>query len=212
MKEYRAYLFDADGTLIDTADMIYECFLHTCAEFGRTELSREEIMRGVGIPLRPQMECLLGPLDEREYNRAQEIHMDYQNEIYVNWLKGFEGTAEILEELKSRRKALAVVTSRRLPSLTVYLKHVGIFDYFDLLVTPHETAKHKPDPEPALFASAGLNIAPEKCLFIGDAIFDIKCGSSAGMDTAFVEWSTNHHSDMQPEPTWHLKSWSDLLW
>ena len=211
MKHYDAYLFDADGTLLDTAEMIYHCFVNTCRHFGNREVTREEIFARIGIPLRPQVEMLIGKLSDEQYHEVQQFHMVYQNSIFKQYLSAFPGSGPVLAHLKTIGKRLVIVTSRRIESLSVYLDYTGLAEFFEFCITPAETEKHKPDPEPALLAAQRLGIDPAHCLFIGDAIFDIDCGNSAGMDTAFVLWSTNRAEDLVTRPTYLLSSWSELL-
>lgn len=140
-----------------------------------------------------------------------DIHMAYQESIFNDYLQLFPEVFETLQELKRMNKKLAVVTSRRLYSLTVYLKHTNIFHFFDTLITQESTLQHKPDPQPALEAARQLQCPPSECIFIGDALFDIQCGNAAGMDTAFVSWSQIRITDFTEKPTYTIHSLSDLL-
>lgn len=210
MKSYSAYLFDADGTLFDTTEMIYQCFLFTCAKYGNPNVTREQVFANIGIPLKPQLEHFLGPLSSSLEVDVIKTHMDYQLSIYKDFLRLFPGTAETLKRLKSMNKRLAVVTSRKMYTLQLYLEHTHIAVYFDVLVTPESTQNHKPHPEPALQAVKMLHCPVKESLFIGDAVFDMECGSCAGMDTAFVIWSKNTLSSLTQKPTYCLQTMSEL--
>lgn len=196
MKEYEAYLFDGDGTLYDTADMIYHCFNDIGRKFKNIEIERSAVYKTIGMPFRPQLELLIGKVTDEEFEKIVTSHISFAKTIYKKSVKLFPGIKETVKELKNRGKKLAVVTSRKLESVTTYLDHTGILEYFDELITPESTAMHKPHPAPAIEAMRRLNTAPQNTLFIGDATFDIDCGNAAGCDTCYVNWSmAGHHPD-----------------
>jgi pyrophosphatase PpaX len=204
MKNYSYFLFDADGTLIDTMDLIVRCFEHTCALFGNATVSKTEIRRHVGLTLRAQMEIYLGPLSDEAFHAIAKEHMTLQLKIYKEYLRAFPGVAEGLSMLKASGKRCAIVTSRRRNTLDLYLKETGIYQFFDAFVTPEITTKHKPDAEPALAALGLLSAPRDKTIFVGDSSFDISCASAAGIDSAFVNWSGNDPSEMPVQPTFFI--------
>ncbi|MGM0443675.1 MAG: HAD family hydrolase [Fibrobacterota bacterium] len=208
MKEYSLYLFDCDGTLIDTSELIFQSYRNTCGELQGDIPSREAVYSSIGIPLRKQMELFLGPLSDAQYDHAQKIHMEYQLRAAAKYLVLFDGIAETLEELRKRGKHLAVVTSRRRASLVEYLRLMKIDSFFEVLISPEDTDEHKPAPEPVEAALQALPAGDP--LFIGDSRYDIECGSRAGVDTAFVEWSV---AGLQGDhaPTWRITCPGDLL-
>ncbi|MBN1309701.1 MAG: HAD-IA family hydrolase [Chitinispirillaceae bacterium] len=210
VKEYDCYLFDADGTLFDTIDMIVRCFGNTASVYGLPRPDRESILRHVGLPLRKQMECYFGGLSDEVFNRYRDTHMAYQLKIYREHLRLFPGVAEALRRLHERGKRCAVVTSRMLSTLSIYLKETEIDGCFSVLVTPESTSRHKPDPQPVLEAIARLGGTADGALVVGDASYDIECGSRAGADTAFVRWSRNPVESLGVTPTYVLSDMRDL--
>ncbi|MDO5577270.1 MAG: HAD-IA family hydrolase [Fibrobacter sp.] len=200
IREYDYYLFDADGTLFDTTELICRCFMHTAKSFGKT-VDEKTVRSHIGMTLKNQMNLYFGPLTDEEYEKYRILHMNYQLSIYRDYLVLCPGVKEALTALKQNGKKCAVVTSRLMDTLELYLKDTQMFDFFDIIVTPESTAKHKPEPEPALKALellGGTN--PQRAIFIGDASFDIQCGHGAGMDTVFVGWSSNDSSLFPVKP------------
>ncbi|MBN1575557.1 MAG: HAD-IA family hydrolase [Chitinispirillaceae bacterium] len=210
VREYDYYLFDADGTLFDTTDMIVRCFKNTAKVYGLPQPDREAILRHVGLTLRKQMECYFGELSDEAFNRYRDTHMAYQLEIYREHLRLCPGVAEALHCLHERGKRCAVVTSRMLHTLSIYLKETGIDEYFSALITPECTSRHKPDPQPVREAIARLGGAVERALVVGDSTYDIECGSRAGADTAFVLWSCNPAESLGATPTYFFSDMRDL--
>ena len=210
MKDYTYYLFDADGTLFDTTELICQCFIYSLDRFGNMKKPKEEIIKSIGMTLRSQFEQHLGPLSEEQYDEIQKEHMRFQLSIYKDYLKAFPGVKQGLETLKKRNKRLAIVTSRKINSLTLFLKETEIFDYFEIIITPDHTEKHKPEAEPALKAMSLLDAEKHKSVFIGDSLFDIQCGTNAGIDTAFVTYSKTKSDHLAVKPTYFIESLEDL--
>lgn len=210
MKAYSSYLFDADGTLFDTTELIYQCFVYSCRKYGNREVTREEILPSIGLTLATQFTQHLGPLPAEQLDAIQADHMAYQLTIYRQYLRPFPGVAETLSALKAQGRKLAIVTSRKMRSLGLYLRETGVFDYFDAFVTPDDTTRHKPDPEPALKAMALLGADREQTVIIGDSVYDIECGLNAGIDTVFVNWSHNDGTVLKVRPTFVIDSMREL--
>jgi pyrophosphatase PpaX len=211
MKEYGYYLFDADGTLIDTIELIYQCFQNTSRIIGKPPVERSMVMNHIGLTLRDQMTVYFGQLTDRQFEEFKKIHMDYQMSVYSKYLKIYDGVYETLAALKKSGKKCAVVTSRFKESLEIYLEDMKIVSFFDAIVTPELTKEHKPLAAPALKALELLGGGNRDALFIGDATFDIECGYNAGTDTAFVEWSINNKTSLRVQPTYYLKNIRDLF-
>ncbi|MBN1648475.1 MAG: HAD-IA family hydrolase [Spirochaetales bacterium] len=213
--EYDTYLFDADGTLWDSADLIVASHQYTVRTFGdrrmgENEVTAHHIKKMMGLPLRYQMELYFGPLSDDEYEEIYAVFRKHQEQIYRDYLKLFPGVAETLAALKKAGKKIAIVTSRKMQSLRCYTNELGIDSYFDTFITPGETQKHKPDAEPVLEALRQLASAPERTVFIGDALYDIQSGSSAGVDTVFVNWSYTRAADLETQPDYCIDRMNEL--
>jgi len=211
MKQYKTYLFDADGTLLDTTELIYQSFLNSCRIFGNYEIDRAEVYKHIGIPLKTQLELYLGKRSDSEYQEIINIHSSYQKQIYKKTLKAFEGVYSNLEKLQKRGAQLGIVSSRTRESLDRYMKYVNIFDFFTVISTPEFTANHKPHPEPVLWAMEQLKADPNDTIFVGDAVFDIQSGNSAEVDTAFVTWGHNSEDHVGGNPTYIISDIKELL-
>ncbi len=208
MKIYDTYLFDADGTLFDTVDLICRCFEYITRKYNGSPLPREHIISGIGSPLHDQLIQHLGP--DHDFDPILDDYLHYQLEIMGDSVTLFPGAAATLAALKSAGKQLAVVTSRRRFSLDVILESTDTAKYFEVLVTPEDTHRHKPDPEPALKAMALLGAARENTVFVGDAHYDICSGSGAGIDTVFVTWSHSDAKSLPVPPTWTIDALPEL--
>lgn len=212
MKDYSAYLFDVDGTLLDTRELIYRSFVFMCKEMGVPEPTRQTVDAGIGLVMQPQLEVILGPdRTEEEYKTAYRIYMEYQLRDYARHLRPFTGAVEVVRELAGLGKKLAVVSSRSRPSLTDFLAEFGMLEYFPVVVSPEDTKKHKPDPEPARKALELLDCRAGESVFIGDAEFDMTCGSGAGTDVVLVAWGGMRHEGWDVQPDLVVHAFTDIL-
>jgi pyrophosphatase PpaX len=211
MKNYSHYLFDADGTLIDTIELIYQCFVFTIKKFGNRDISKNEVVKHIGLTLRRQMEVYLGTLTDEQFSEMASEHIKYQLSIYPKYLRLFPTVLESLKELRSCGKHCGIVTSRRIETLGLFLKKTGIYDFFEVLVTPESTKKHKPESEPVLEAMSLFKVAdPRAVLMIGDSEFDIESGFRAGVDTAFINWNRTDSLLLRYHPTYVIDDFNQL--
>ena len=211
MGKYKHLLFDVDGTLLDTEELIVRSFQETVRHFGGGEISRETIITNMGIPLDPQIKLFLGEKSAEDVRKIREYYVAFQRAIFQDYLSAFSGVEGSLEKLKQSGVSLAIVTSRLRPSLETYLEFCKIDRYFQVIVTPEVTVKHKPHPEPVLAAMEMLKARPEETVFVGDAVFDMEAGRAAGVDTVFAGWGPNHVDDLPFPPTHAFNDFSELM-
>lgn len=209
MKIYDTYLFDGDGTLYDTADLVVHCFQYVAEKHCGISVSREVILSEFGLPLRGQLEKQLGK--EVDIDAIHRDFIDHQMEIIDEDVKLFTGVWETLNILKNKGSKLAIVTSRKPYSLGRILEHTDIAKFFDTLVTPDDTTLHKPDAAPALLALSRMGKDASTSVFVGDSQYDILSGDHAGTDTVFVNWSHMGIETVPIKPTWRIDNMSDLL-
>lgn len=183
-KCFKGFLFDLDGTLVDTTELITRSFRHAYSEVLGELKPDEVLMANVGQPLMKQMELLSG-------DKAQELYDTYRvfnHARHDEYIRTYPGIDELLAELKSRGAKLAVVTSKSRSTMEMAFRSIPIDHYFDTLIATDDTDNHKPHPQPLLLAMRRLDLTPEECVYIGDSPFDIQAGQAAGMATAAVAW------------------------
>lgn len=184
-KVIKAVLFDLDGTLIDTNQLIIQSFQHTFKEHLGIEVPQSEIVMYFGEPLIDT----LARYDRDNVHILIEAYRAYNEEIHDEITREIVGAKETLAELKTLGMKVGVVTSKRKPIAERGLKLFNLLDSLDVFITPEDTAKHKPDPEPVLKACEVLGIKPCEALMIGDSHFDILCGKNAGAKSCLVRYT-----------------------
>lgn len=182
----RAVLYDFDGTLADTTDLILRCYRHTMTVHLGECPPDEEWLRGFGTPLEIQIRRFArSPAEERAmldtYRVRQRLEFD-------GALRPFAGAADTIAELSRLGVALAIVTSRHRESTLRGMQLCGLSEYFTCIVTPEDVRNAKPHPEPVNQALERLGVKPEDAIFIGDSPHDITAGRAAGTRTAAVLW------------------------
>ncbi|HAT4123952.1 TPA: pyrophosphatase PpaX [Clostridium perfringens] len=181
----KAVLFDLDGTLINTNDLILKSFKHTFKTMLDLEPTEEEITMNYGRPLQE----IFKSYDE---NRIEEMINCYRKinlELHDDECKEFADVDLMLQTLKNKGIKIGVVTSKKSDMAERGAKLMGIFKYFDTFITPEVTIKHKPEGEPVLKACENLGVSPSEALMVGDSPYDILAGKNAGAKTCGVKYT-----------------------
>jgi len=185
---YPTVLFDLDGTLIDSGEIILASFRHATRTVLAREIPDEVLAAAVGgSNIYEQMRAF----DEE---RAEELVRVYRehNEPLHDDLVAFEGIEGVLERLKSERRRLGIVTAKRRRTVDLAFSLLPLERYFDTVVTAEQTKQHKPHPEPVLAALERLGSSPDEAAFVGDSPFDMGAGKAAGVFTVAVSWGKIH--------------------
>lgn len=177
-------LFDLDGTVVDTVELIVESFRHATRTVLGRDLPDEHILAGVGRPLRAQMERL-----SREHaGELYDVYREYNHRRHDELIRGYEGIEEVLGELRAAGRRLGLVTSKSRDTTDMAFRALGLAGRFDAVVTAGDTAEHKPSPEPLLLCLEMLGAGGTRAIYVGDSPFDVQAGAAAGMATAAVAW------------------------
>ncbi|MBR0598002.1 HAD-IA family hydrolase [Sinanaerobacter chloroacetimidivorans] len=186
MAKLNTVLFDFDGTVMDTNNVIIQSWQHTFQTVEGKERTQEEIVKTFGEPLFITMERVLPQIPVEE---GVSIYRGYHYDHFSELISIFPGMLELLQELKTRNFKVGLVTSRLKQTTEIGLKKYDMEQYFDTIVTCEDCEKHKPDPEPVLIALERLGSKPEETVMLGDSMFDILCARSAGVKAALVGWA-----------------------
>jgi len=140
------------------------------------------------------------------------VYREFNLRQHDAYIRPFPGVDETLAELRRRGYPLGVVTSKMRHTAALSLRHYGLDRYVDALVTPEDTTRHKPEPEPVLLALAKLGVTPAEALFVGDSVHDIAAGQAAGVRTGAALWGPFPRAELAAlRPDYLLASIRDLL-
>ncbi len=183
----RGVLFDFDGTLADTIELILAAFRHTFKVCLHRELPREAIIRTFGLTLAEAMaEYAPSPAMLEE---MRSVYRDFNHRHHDAMIRPIEGAAATLALLRDRGIKMAVVTSKKEPMARRGLRCCGLEEYIATVVGCEAVRHAKPHSEPMLTAAALLRLAPQDCLCVGDSPYDLQSGRGAGCATAAVRYT-----------------------
>jgi pyrophosphatase PpaX len=195
-----AVLFDLDGTLIDSIELIERSYRHTLSVHTSRAYDRDEWLGGLGRPLKWQFEQWTD--DPAQVQRMIATYRAHNNEHHDALVKPYAGAIEAVKELRSRGARLGVVTSKLHAGALRGLARGGFDGLFDVVIGADEVREPKPAAEPALLALSRLGASAKHAFMVGDSPHDIRCGRLAGTRTAAVMWgpfSRKYFADDEPD-------------
>lgn len=188
---YPTVLFDLDGTLIDSGEIILASFRYATKTVLAREIPDAELAAAVGgSNIHEQMRAF----DEARVDELVRVYREHNEPLHDD-LVAFEGVERVLERFKQEGRRLGVVTAKRRRTVDLAFAILPLERYFDTVVTSEHTERHKPDPEPVLAALERLGATPDEAAFVGDSPFDMGAGKAAGVFTVGVSWGKIHPAE-----------------
>lgn len=204
----RTLLFDFDGTLLDTNELIIQTFQAVLDEDFAGRYEREDILHFIG-PSLEQTFTRIAP------DRVEELTGKYRafNKLMHDELvEEYDGVTETLRLLKAQGMKMAIVSTKRNATIRHGLELMGVSDVFEEIISLDDVQNPKPDPEPIHLALERLGASAQESLMIGDNSHDIEGGKNAGVRTAGVAWSIKGEAFLTGfGPDYMLQHISDLL-
>ena len=194
------FLFDLDGTLIDSVELILRSYRHTMRTHRGVVPPDALWLKGVGTPIRVQLREW--SQDPAEIEAMAATYSVYNLEHHDTLVRPFDGIVSAVHRLKEAGKRLGLVTSKVRNGALRGLKVAGLEQAFDVIVGADDVRHPKPHPEPVLSALAQLSAQPGEAVFIGDSRHDLECGRAAGVKTAAALWGPfdrSHLADLEPD-------------
>jgi pyrophosphatase PpaX len=203
-------LFDLDGTLVDSVELIVNSARYAFVKLERDCPSDEEWLTGLGIPLVTMFRRYAK--DEADTAALIAAYREYQLAHHDRLIRCYDGIVETVSALRQRGHEIGIVTSKSEYLALRALNQVGLSRHIDTIVGCDGSSRHKPDPEPVLIALRRLGYAGSEAIFVGDSIHDMLAGNAAGVRTAAALWGPFKRSDLEPGcPNAWLERASDLL-
>ena len=189
MKCIETYLFDFDGTLVDSHDSLVEVFHGAYASVG-VDVPEGYVLRLMRIPLIQGYEELGAPMtDEAMKVFEKNIRALLDAEFVLKLTKSYEDVLPALIKLKNKGKQLGIVTSNNVKHVKDVLRFLNIDEkMFDVIIGNDDTEKHKPNPEPIYKAMELLSLTDKsKICYVGDALDDKKAALNAGVTAVLLD-------------------------
>jgi pyrophosphatase PpaX len=209
----KTFLFDLDGTLLDSIELILRSYRHTMKVHRGTEPPDDVWLRGLGTPLWVQFRHWTD--DPAEIQAMVATYRAYNMEHHDALARPYEGVVDAVQALRTGGEGdgrqLGLVTSKMRSGALRGLRLLGLEDAFQAVVCADEVTHPKPHPEPVLRALDLLGAEAGEAVFIGDSRHDIECGRAAGVRTAAVLWGPFGRGDLEDlAPHYWLERPSEL--
>lgn len=187
MKRLACIIFDLDGTLTQTNELIFASFNHVAEKYSNRIYTSQEIVAMFGPPEEGALEQIVGKerLDDAmdDFLHFYEAHHPRMAELHA-------GVRDILSFLKEHGLLLAVFTGKGKHTTLITLEKFGIKEYFDIVVTGNDVKNHKPSGDGILKVMKRFELEPDQVLMVGDAVSDVKAAHEAGVAVAAVLWDS----------------------
>ena len=170
----QAAVFDFDGMIFDTRDLLFEVVNKTLKTHGFPPVTKKDIWQHVGKPIRENYAPYVSEADLEKIVITHRALQDENRHLAVP----YDGLIECLEKLKQAKVKMAVFTSRG-KGTNEMLTQAKARHYFDAVITADDVENHKPHPEGLLKALEILKVGPDAAAMLGDSTFDIEAGKAA---------------------------------
>jgi len=190
MQQYSTYIFDLDGTLLDTLDDLAAAVNYALRTYGMPEHSRDDVRRFVGNGVRMLM---TRAIPDGEQNPQFEAVFDSFRQYYLNHsldtTRPYDGVPEMLAALKQRGCRLAVVSNKFCAATQELCRHF-FPDTIEVAVGEHEAEgiRKKPAPDTVNEALSQLGVDRENAVYVGDSDVDLQTARNAGLPCISVLW------------------------
>jgi pyrophosphatase PpaX len=205
------FLFDLDGTIIDSIELILRSYRHTMELHRANEpMPPDDLwIKGLGTPLWAQFGEITD--DKAEIDAMVQTYRSYNLTHHDTLVKPYEGVVHEIRRLKDHGKKLGVVTSKLRDGAMRGLRIAGLDQAFDVVLGCDDVTHSKPHPEPVLKAVDELGAPKDETVFVGDSRHDMESGRAAGVQTAAVLWGPFARTDLEDlSPDYWLEKPADL--
>lgn len=207
-------LLDLDGTILETAGDLATATNRTLAEYGRPQVSEEQVRTWIGDGVRALVQFAFeatGDSDEALLDEAHDRFMRHYADCFADRSHPFPGVVATLQHFREAGIPLAVVTNKAAAFTEPLLADLGIRDAFEIVISGDTLPEKKPSPLPLLHAAEWFGVEPADALMVGDSVSDVKAARAAGFAIVCMSYGYNHGQDIRAaEPDAVIDSMMEL--
>ena len=182
----KGIIFDIDGTLISTNELIFASFNYVTNKYLNKIFSNDEIIGMFG----PTEDYILKKMMGDKYEIARKDYFDYYRNNHDIMTKKVDGMYELIKKIKEKNIFLSIYTGKGRTSTEITLEKLSIKNFFDLIISGDDVEIHKPSPEGITIFLEQFSLLPENVLMVGDAPADIYAARNANVKVASVLWDS----------------------
>ena len=207
--KFKAILFDLDGTILNTDEMIVKVFEELYRVYRNGVMTpKEQIYYFSGPPL---LDTVKKEFPNQDPNFMISEFEELSPLYYDKYVSLYPGSFEVLDALKKMHIKLGVVTNKLRGTAVKSLKQFGLYNFFDVIVALDDVNYPKPNEEGVLKAMSLLRISdPNDVLYVGDNAIDYLTSLNAGVKSALVVWGPRI-LDNKLNPDIKVKTFKELL-
>jgi HAD superfamily hydrolase (TIGR01509 family) len=180
-------VFDMDGTLTQTNQLIYDAFNYIAQKYAGRTFSIPEITAMFGPPEEGSM---LHIVRQDQLKEVMADYLAFYRREHHRLARLYPGIEDVLKFIKERGLKLALFTGKGIDTTMITLEEFGIKKYFDYVVTGSDVKNHKPSAEGLEKILKHFVLPPEEVLMVGDHVSDVKAAHDAGVKIAAVVWDS----------------------
>lgn len=181
----KGIIFDMDGTLIDTNQLIIKCIQDCVEKYLEYRPQENELVAVLGKPLKTQMGFFSAKHTDDMMKYYRQIYRENRDQMTAI----YEGVLPMLENLKSKGIRMAIVSNKGSNGIQHALEKFEMEEYFDICLSSSDVENHKPHPEGIFKVLKFWGLTPKEILFVGDSINDILCANNANVQSVLVNWT-----------------------
>ncbi len=186
--KYNTYIFDLDGTILDTLLDLANAVNFSMRSKGFPERTVDEVRSFIGNGIKVLIRRAVPEnTGEDDYAEALEIFTKYYLEHIADYTKPYDGIIDIINELKKKGCKTAVVSNKAHFAAQAVVKDF-FGEIFDTVVGKMDEFPSKPEPDSLLYTIKSLEADKEKCIYIGDSDVDVLTAHNAGLPCIGVTW------------------------
>ncbi len=188
MKSFDLYVFDLDGTLVDTLGDITTAVNSALNDLEYDPLAPNQVKRLLGFGTQYMMSGAMKTDKPALLTKAEQLFKQYYREVGLQTTKPFPGIIQTLESIKDNGSKLAIATNKPTEGAYQILNGLGLTSTFGIIIAGDSLSIQKPDPEVLHHILEHFKMDVEKAVMIGDMDVDMITGKNAGTATAAVTW------------------------
>jgi len=209
---YKIILFDWDGTLVDTCDVILECHNHVRGAMGFAPWSKEDLFErnGTSQSTRELYPEIYGDKTEE----AIAMLNAYVDKVHLDYVRVMSGAQQLLDYIRTLTIPMGLVSNKRHAALVKEVEYLKWDHYFLSIVGAGRADKDKPSATPLKFAADAIDpsIDPSEIIYIGDSETDLKSAQNFGCSRALIDWGKDKTPLVEQYAPCHaLSSLDDLI-
>ncbi len=203
------FIFDLDGTIVDSNKAISVCYNAALTEMGYKRQSEEHIRKMIGLPL---TEMFASSVEHGNIDEAVIRYRFHYQTVCLEETTLLPGAFSVLEELDNKGAYIGLATNKPSRFAKMILASLAVIHFFDIIVGPEDVARPKPHPDMLLHITNEANTHRKSTVFVGDSITDVITARRAGVPMyAVSSGSHTYHELLDESPDWTCRSLDGLL-